>query len=173
MKGKKELLKRYQRRNLLPQPTWLLLLCLQCFLGLHMESISPGNFNRDHFEWIIAWQQGFYIDPLIMSITDSDNSELFKCYTSARNTHNQVTSKTAWVTLVLQDLLRPGFLCSLIYSNVLQAAVFQCSTSFCFLYCLSMTLFSDVLHWRDTEYENTTHKLSKDNNIWLYQKTIE
>lgn len=88
--------------------------CLWCFLGLHMQSISPGNFKRDQFGWIIALQKGFYIDPLIMSITDSDNSELPKFHTSAKYCSQcGCIKKTVWVKWVLQDLLRLAFLCSM------------------------------------------------------------
>lgn len=34
--------------------------CLWCFLDSLVESITTGNFNRDHFGWIIAWQEGFF-----------------------------------------------------------------------------------------------------------------
>lgn len=33
--------------------------CLWCFLDPLAESITTGNFRRDHFGWIIAWQEGF------------------------------------------------------------------------------------------------------------------
>lgn len=33
--------------------------CLWCFLDSLVESITTGNFKRDHFGWIIAWQEGF------------------------------------------------------------------------------------------------------------------
>lgn len=33
--------------------------CLWCFLDSLVESITAGNFERDHFGWIIAWQEGF------------------------------------------------------------------------------------------------------------------
>lgn len=58
-----------------------------------------------------------------MSITDSDNSELFKIHTSASTVHNLTASKKEkkkWVKRVLWDLLRLGFLHFHAQCNVLQ-----------------------------------------------------
>lgn len=44
---------------------------------------------------LLLGKEGFYIDLLIMSITDSDNSELFKSQTSASSVRNLAASKTA------------------------------------------------------------------------------
>lgn len=66
-----------------------------------------------------------------MSITDSDNSELFRFHTSASTIWKQAASKTASVRMVLQVVLMWSFLCFLMY------------TVMCFK---DLSSFSDLLH---------------------------